>query len=73
MGTQLPQQSGRAAPHFVAYVYCGQTVAWIKKPLGQEVGLSPGDIVLDWHPAPPKMGTAPNFQPMSVMAKWLDG
>jgi len=28
-------------------VYCGQTVGWIKMPLGTEVGLGPGDIVLD--------------------------
>ena len=30
------------------YSYCcGQTVGWIKMPLGKEVGLSPGHIVLD--------------------------
>jgi len=28
-------------------------------PLGIVVGLSPGDIVLDGDPAPPKRGTAP--------------
>jgi len=40
-------------------------------PLGTEVGLSPGDIVLDGDSAPhhPKMGTAPNFRPMSIVAK----
>ena len=43
-------------------------------PLGTEVGLGPGDIVLDGEPAPPKRGTqAPNFRPMSVVAKRLDG
>jgi len=26
---------------------------WIKMPLGTEVGLCPGDIVLDGDPAPP--------------------
>ena len=26
--------------------------AWIKMPLGMEVGLSPGDFVLDGDPAP---------------------
>jgi len=31
----------------VTLVYCGQTVGWIKMPLGMEVGLGPGDIVLD--------------------------
>jgi len=42
-------------------------------PLGTEVGLGPGDIVLDGDPAALKSGTAPNFGLMSVVAKWLDG
>jgi len=44
-------------------------------PLAREVGLGPSDIVLDGDPAPPpqKGGRAPNFWPMSVVAKWLDG
>jgi len=29
------------------YVYCDQTVGWIRIPLGTEVGLGPGDVVLD--------------------------
>jgi len=41
--------------------------------LGTEVGLGPGDVVLDGDPAPPKRGTAPNFQSMSVVAKRLHG
>jgi len=41
--------------------------------LGMEVGLSPGDTVLDGDPAPPNMGTAPNFRWMSIVAKQLDG
>ena len=45
----------------VTLVYCGQTAGWIKMKLGMEVGLSPGHIVLDSNPAPPKRGTAPNF------------
>ena len=38
--------------------------AWIKMPLGMEVGLGPGDFVLDGDPAPlsKNRGTAaPNF------------
>jgi len=31
----------------VTRVYCGQTVSWIRMPLGMEVGLGPSDIVLD--------------------------
>jgi len=59
----------------VTLVYCGQTVGWIKVKLGmQVVGLGPGDIVSDEDPAPlPQRGTAPNFCPISVVAKWLDG
>ena len=30
-----------------AHVSCGQTAGWIKMPIGTEVGLGPGDIVLD--------------------------
>ena len=47
MGTQLPHPKKGTAPHFLAHVCCGQTAGWIKMPLGMEVGLVPGDIVLD--------------------------
>jgi len=36
-----------------AHVYCTQAAGWIKMPLGTEVGLDLGDIVLDGDPAPP--------------------
>jgi len=36
----------------VTLVYCGQTVRWIRMPLGTEIGLDPGHIVLDGNPAP---------------------
>ena len=46
----------------VTLVYCGQTVGWIKMPLGTEVGIGPGDIVLYrdlWGPrSPPISATA---------------
>jgi len=42
--------------------------------LGVQVGLGPGRIVLDGDQAPlPQRGTAPNFRPISLVAKWLDG
>jgi len=67
-----PQKEGRA-PQFSVSVYCGQTAGWIKMPLGIGVGLSPGHIVLDEDPAPLPIGsTAPNFRPMSVVARRLD-
>jgi len=57
----------------VTLVYCGQTVGWIKMKLGTQIGLSHGNIVLDWDAAPsPKRAQPPNFRPISVVAKWLD-
>jgi len=47
----------------------------MKLVLGVEVGLSPGDFVLDGDPAlSPKRGGAalPNFRPIFVVAKRLD-
>jgi len=41
--------------------------------LGMQVALGPGNIVSDGDPAPLKRGSAPNFRPMSAVAKWLDG
>jgi len=44
----------------VTFVYCGQTVGWIKMKLGMQVGLVPHHIVLDEDAAlPPLRGTAP--------------
>jgi len=64
MGSQLhhPQKGAQPPPQFSAHVYCGQTAAWIKVPLGMEVGLDLGHIVLDGDPAPlPKGGHSPQF------------
>ena len=41
------------SPQFSVHFYCGQTAGCIRIPLGTEVGLSLGDIVLDGDPAPP--------------------
>jgi len=44
---------------YATLVYCGQSVGWIKMPLGMEVGLGPGGTVLDGDPASPmERGTA---------------
>ena len=41
---------------------------------GMQVGFSPSEIVLNGNPTPlPKGGGAPNFRPISVVAKCLDG
>jgi len=67
-----PLQKGtEAAPSF------GPFLLWpngcMHQDTSTEVGLSLGDIVLDGDPAPlPQRGTAPNFWPMSVVAKRLD-
>jgi len=46
----------------------------MKMPLGMEVGLGPGDFVSDGDPAPPKKGSEPpNFWPMFIVSKRLDG
>ena len=31
-------------PQFSAHICCGQMAAWIKMPLGMEVGLGPDDL-----------------------------
>ena len=60
----------------VALVYCGQAVGWIRMPLGVEVGLGQGHIVLDADPAPPpEKGAQPS--PISAhvccgqIAEWI--
>ena len=54
-----PQKRAESLPQFSAHFYCGQMAGCIKMPLGIEVGLSPGDFVLDEDPAPyPKRGGA---------------
>ena len=69
-GPSSPSPKGEQ-PH----ICCGQMAAWIKLPLGMEVGLGAGDFVLDGDPAPsPKRGRSPqNFRPMFIVAKRLDG
>ena len=62
----LPKKGGGVPPQFSAHFYCGQTAGCIKMPLGMDVGLSPGDFVLDGDPFPlPKRGRSPlpNFRP----------
>jgi len=71
------EKGAQMLPQFSAYVCCGQMAEWIKMPLGIEVGLGPSDLVLDGDPIPPPQkgggGGAPNFRPMSIVAKQLDG
>ena len=67
-------KKGHSTPHFLAHVYYGQMAEWIKMPLGTEVGLGPGHIVLDGDPAP-QWGTAlpPTFGPCLLWPNgWMD-
>jgi len=68
MGSQLPLNG--AEPQFSVRVYCGQTAGWMKTPLGTEVDLGPGHIMLDGDPAPPAKGAQqpPSFRLMSIVA-----
>jgi len=63
------------SPQFSAHICCGQMAGWIKMPLGMEIGLGPGDFLLDgdWAPLPKKGAEPPSFRPMSIVAKWLVG
>ena len=73
-GPSSPPPEGAQQPAILAHVYCGQTAGWIKMPLGTEVSLGPGDIVLDGSQfPPPKRGTAapsPLFGPYLL---WPNG
>ena len=47
-------------PQFLSSLRCGQTTAWMKTPLGTEIDLRLGHIVLDGEPASlPKKGSRP--------------
>ena len=60
-GPSSPPQRGTSPIQFSAHICCGQMAAWIKMPLGMELGLSPGDFMLDGDPAlpSPKKGAEP--------------
>ena len=60
----------------VMLVYCGQTVGRIKMKLAAlQVGLGPDHNCVRWGPSSPSPNGVepPNFRPISVVAKWLDG
>ena len=62
MGTQapFPHRDTATPPPILAHICCGKMARLIKMPLGMEVGLNPGDIVLDGDSAPlPKRGQSP--------------
>jgi len=74
-GPRCPPPKGHS-PQFSAHFRCGQMAAWIKMPLGKEVGLDTGDFVLDGDPTTPlqKGGRAPQiFGPCLLWPNsWMD-
>ena len=72
----LSSQKGGIVFQFSAHVYCSKTAGWIEMALGTEVGLRPGHLFLDIAQLPLRKTWAhppPNFRPMSIVAKGLDG
>ena len=60
------------SPPIFGPCHCGQTIGWIKMPLGRKIGLGPGHTVLDGdavRPFLPKGSQSHDFQPMSLVAK----
>ena len=65
MWTQLPPEKGQShTRQILDHVYCDQMAGWMKTPLGTEVDLRLGHIVLDGVPAQ----QPPSFRPMSIVA-----
>ena len=74
-GPSYPQKKGTPIPaQFLANMYCVQMAGWTKIPLGKEVDLGTGHIVLDVVTADRERGTAapPLFSSMSVVATVAD-
>ena len=46
-GDPAPPPQGGTAPQFSGHICCGQMAACIKMSLGMELGLGPGDFVLN--------------------------
>ena len=67
-------QKGEQHPQFWP-MYCGQTAAWLKMPaLGTAVGLGQATLCYMRTQLPLKGAQqSPNFRPMPVVAKRLDG
>jgi len=76
LSQSITSPKGGGASQFLAHVYCGQMAGWIKMPLGMEVGLSPGHIVLDGDlatPSPNSKQSPPIFGPYLLWPYgWLD-
>ena len=75
-GDPAPPPLKGYSPQVLVIVRCALTAGWSKMPLGMEVGLGPDDFVFDRDPATPEKRAhtpAPNFWPLFIVAKLLDG
>ena len=60
-GPSYPRKRGTpTSTQFLAHVYSCQMAEWMKAPLGTEVELGSGHIVLDGVPGPPKGAQQPS-------------
>jgi len=57
-GNAALSKKGAQQPPIFGHVYSGQTAGWIRMPLGMEIGIGPGHIVLDGDPDRSKRGMA---------------
>jgi len=68
-GPSYPRRRAHQPHPILAHIYCGQIPGWMKTPLGTEVDLCPGHILLDGVPARAKGAQQPpSFRPMSIVA-----
>ena len=72
-----PKRGSAPPPQFSAHICCGQMGAWITMSLGMELYLGPDNFFcVRWglrSTLPNRGQSPPNFRPMFIMAKRLDG
>ena len=66
-------QKGRSPTQFSDHVYCGQTAAWIKMPLGTEVSVGLRDIVFDVDSTTPRKRAHPPNPIFGPRLSWPNG
>jgi len=72
-GNPAPSPKRGQSPQVSAHVYCGETAGWIKMALGVEIGLGQGHMMRTQIPSRKEGQKPPNFRPISIVTKRLDG
>jgi len=72
-GPSSTHDKGHSPHPIFAHVCCGQTDGWIKMPLGTEVNLGSGNVVLDGVAAPPKTLKGPQAPVFGSCLLWPNG